>query len=255
MISIILPISRTDFLKPVFDCLNALERPADTELLIITDGDESLGRAVDRRLDSISFKRIQVVNFGDKPGEDINSRRYRISAIHNKAAYYIPNDCEYVFSIEDDTTYPPDTLTRMLKTFEGYSNCAFVEGIELGRRKTPYIGGWKADDVNNPSEILSVMPSHGLQNIDAGGLYCALIDADLYKMHTFEPFDKQGTNGLSCDLNFGLYLRQQNYDCFIDWSIQCDHIGETGSVNLGNTRPVQVIFEKATNRWSARTKV
>ncbi len=260
MITIILPISRTDYLKPVFDCLNALERPKDTELLIITDGDKSLERTVDRRLDSIHYKRIQIISYSDKAVADLtpqhrDTRRFRISDIHNKVRHYIPYGCDYVFSIEDDTTYPPDALTRMLQTFLQHPNCAFVEGVELGRRKTPYIGAWKTDNVYDPHEIISTMPSHGLQSIDAGGLYCALIDADLYKMHHFEPFDKQGNNGLSCDVNFGIYLRQQNYQCYLDHSIQCDHIGEKGSVNLGNTQPVQVVFEKLANRWSARVKV
>lgn len=260
MITIILPISRTDCLRPVFSCLNALERPADTELLIITDGNKLLERAVDRRLDSINYKRIRVISYSDEAVADLTPvhrdiRRFRISDIHNKARYYIPQDCDYVFSVEDDTTYPPDTLTRMLKTFAEQPNCAFVEGVELGRRNTPYIGAWKADNVFDPHEIISTMPSHGLQSIDAGGLYCALIDAELYKMHHFEPFDKVGDNGLSCDVNFGLYLRQQRYGCYLDSSIQCDHIGEKGSVNLGNTQPVQVLFEKIGDKWGARVKV
>jgi hypothetical protein len=96
------------------------------------------------------------------------------------------------------------------------------------------------------------MPSQGLQEIDAGGLYCALIDADLYKMHTFEPLDKQGWNGLSCDVNFGLYLRQQGYKCLIDWDLQTDHIGEYGSVNLGNTKPEELIFIKTNGEWVCR---
>lgn len=267
MITIVLPISRRDYLKPVFDCLAALDKPEDTELLIITDGDSELEAAVDRRLDSISYARIQIISFGQKPAEDRDSRRFRISDIHNKARNYISEACDYVFSIEDDTTYPAHTLTQMLGFFEYSEDCAFVEGVELGRHKSKYVGAWKVDDLNDPLRIHSIMPNFNadelellvmkrpvMQRIDAGGLYCALTKAYLYKTHTFEPYDKSGENGLSCDLNFGLALRRAGFTCFIDWSIRCDHIGDFGSVNLGNTNPVMVVFEKHNGKWSSHVR-
>lgn len=252
MTTLVLPISRTGYLKPVFDCLNALEKPEDTELLIITDGELELSRAIDRRLDQISYRRIRVISFGDAPAESIKDRRLRISAIHNKARYHIPEDCEYVLSIEDDTVYPPKTLSELLLTMTTQPTAAFVQGVELGRHNTPYVGGWLADDCYNPSSIESVMPVQEIQEIQAGGLYCALIDADLYKQHYFEPF-ADFPKGLSCDLNFGLYLVQQGYTCWMDWSIQCDHIGVKGSVNLGNTKPVKVLFERQGDAWTLET--
>lgn len=253
MVTIVLPISRTDFLRPVFECLKNLDKPSDTELLIITDGNEYLQKAVDKRIEGLKFERIRVINFGDTPGEDIDSRRYRISAIHNKAKYYVPDDCEYVLLLEDDTIYPKDTLTKMLNIYKSSNlldNVAFVQAVQLGRHNAPYIGGWTCDDIENPTEITSVLPQEGITKIDAGGLYCCLVEAFEYKQHTFEPFDKIGKNGLSCDVNLGIYLRQKGYTCYIDWSIQTDHIGDRGSVNLGNTKPVQLKFKKwRDDRW------
>lgn len=244
-----MPISRTDYLKPVFDCLKNLDKPDDTELLIITDGDENLERAVDKRLDTITFAKVQVISYGEKPATTINERRFRIANIHNMAKHYISDNCDYVSLIEDDTTYPKETLTQLFKSFKSVENCAYIEGVQLGRHNTPYVGAWVADDIEYPTIITSPLLGHGIQVIHAGGFYCALTDAELYKMHHFEPFDKIGTNGLSCDVNYGLYLRQQGYTCLIDWDIQCDHIGERGSVNLGNTKPCQLQFRKENNKW------
>ncbi len=251
MITVILPISRTDYLKPVFDCLINLDKPDDTELLIITDGDVNLERAVDKRLDSVNFAKIQVVSYGEKPATTINERRYRIADIHNKAKHYVSDDCDYVFLVEDDTTYPKETLTQLFKSFNAIETyrCAYVEGVQLGRHNSPYIGAWLADDINDPSSITSMMLSEGIKEIDAGGFYCAMVDADLYTNHYFEPYDKEGVNGLSCDVNFGLYLRQRGYTCYIDWNVQCDHIGDKGSVNIGNTTPCQLQFKKENNKW------
>lgn len=273
MITIVLPISRRDYLKPVFDSLTALDKPSDTELIILIDGDKELEKAVDRRLDALSFNRIQVIKFGEGAPLDRNERRYRISEIHNKLKHCLPDEdkCEYVFAIEDDTVYSPDTLTKLARGFSN-SDCAFVEGVELGRWNTPYVGAWFFDNLSDPKKVTSVrapaydmadpnwvidnahlLANDNLEEIDAGGLYCALIDADLYRMHYFEPLDKQGKNGLGCDVNFGLNLRQQDYKCYIDWSIECDHIGDKGSVNLGNTTPVQVVFTKNNKGWYGQT--
>lgn len=263
MICVVLPISRTTYLRAVFNCLAELKKPSDTELLIITDGNKDLEMAVDNRLDSISFARVQVVKFGDKPEETRDRRRFRISEIHNRLKHYLPDKCDYVLSLEDDTTYPEGTLNRMLDIMDRYEDCAFVEGVELGRHKSKYVGGWQADDIYNPQRITSVMPSfvgnpvkrehqQYIQDIDAGGLYCALIRADLYKSHHFEPYDKQGKEGLSCDLNFGLYLRNLGFKCLIDWSLILDHIGDKGSVNLGNTTPIQIEFSKRKDQWTSR---
>lgn len=221
---------------------------------------------MDKRLDSINYSHILVLNFGDSPGKDIDSRRYRISAIHNVAKQYVnvnsngnSNGNNYVFSIEDDTVYPYDALTKMLTIFEDYqeySQCGFVQGVQVGRHNTPYIGAWQADDTNRPKRITSAMPDvtkAQIEEIDAGGLYCCLFRAEDYMQHHFEPYDKQGTNGLSCDVNFGLWLRNKGYKCYMDWSIECDHIGERGSVNLGNTTPKQVMFTKNTKGWHGET--
>lgn len=253
MITVILPVSRAEYLRAVFNCLAELEKPEDTELLIVIDGDSELHKKVDSRLDSINFSRTQVITFGNKPAEDINSRRFRISEIHNKASRHISPETDQVMLIEDDTTYPPDALTRLRVTMNMEDNCAFVTGVQLGRRNTPYLGAWKADKVDDPVQITSVMPSHGIQSIDAGGFYCALTDAMLYRMHCFEPYDQIGKVGLSCDVNYCFFLRRSGWDCYVDHAIQCDHIGDKGSVNLGNTIPAQVTFTKGfKNMWYGR---
>lgn len=259
MITVLLPISRTEYLRAVFNCLAELDKPKDTELIIITDGNRELEQAVNYKLESINFHRIQIISFGDTPAEDIDSRRYRISAIHNKAKHFVSEDCDYVMLVEDDTVYPSNTLDQFLKTFRMFADkqVGFVQGVELGRHDTPYIGAWTADSDITPTRIESVMPKdsqpHGWKFILAGGLYCCLVRADLYRQHTFEPYYKGKIKGLSCDFNFGIWMKQKGYNSMLFWNVQCDHIGERGSVNLGNTTPRQVIFEKTRDKWFGRT--
>jgi hypothetical protein len=212
---------------------------------------------VNRRLETVSFNRIIVANFGMTPANSINDRRFRISEIHNLAKNLIDDRCDWVFLTEDDTTYPGDTLNKLHDGVEADPNLAFIQGVEIGRHHTPYIGSWYTDTILNPTTVKSELPPklNHITSITAGGFYCALTDAQLYRSHHFEPYDKTGKVGLSCDFNYGLYLKQKGYNCYSDWTIQCDHIGEKGSVNLGNTIPVQVVFTRQENKWLAETVV
>lgn len=252
MITIVLPVSRKEYLMSVFHCLNHLIRPVDTELLLITDGDEDVEMAVQSLLDMIHFSRVQVVSFGDGPGAEIKQRRWRISEIHNFAKEHIPEGTDQVFLIEDDTVFQPEALAQLQEAME-QNEAAFVQGVEVGRWKTPYIGGWKADDVQNPREVVSVMPGEGVQDIDAGGLYCALVDARAYLKHRFQPYERdQDMKGLGCDVNFGFWMKQLGMRVLMNWDVQCGHYKDGVQLRLENIRPVVIVFEKnENNRWLA----
>lgn len=263
MITVILPISRKDYLRPVFSCLAELEKPDDTELLIILDGSQELQLAVNKKLNNLKgFSSIRVILFGDGPVENRNDRRYRIAAIHNMAKHHVPDGCDYVFLIEDDTVYPKGALMRFLSIIHNEADwrsldTGYVGGLEIGRWKTKYIGAWEADDIDDPLKITSLkeLPRENfIQQVEAGGFYCALTYASFYKEHNFEPYDKQGTNGLGCDVNYGLYLRRKGYQVEVT-DVLCDHIGKEGAVNFGNTKPVQVEFYKHKNKWNSRVVV
>lgn len=252
MTTIVLPISRKEYLMSVFNCLNHLLRPAETELLIITDGDEELEDAVQSLLDMIHFNRIQVINFGDGPGAEIKERRWRIAEIHNFAKQHIPEGTDRVFLIEDDTVFSQEALGQLTEVMNK-TGAAFVQGVEVGRWKTPYIGGWIADDLTDPKRIVSVKPGEGVQDIDAGGLYCALVDANEYLDHQFKPYEvDQEMKGLGCDVNFGISLKRQGKAVLMNWDVQCGHYKDGIQLRLESIRPVVIVFEKnENNRWLA----
>lgn len=253
MIAVVLPISRTDYLKEVFKCLSELEKPDDTELLIIIDGNKRLEKAIGKKLGSLNFKTIKIINHTDKPASTINARRQRISDIHNLAKHNISKEAEYVFLIEDDTTYPSNTLKRFLGTID--KDTGYIEGVELGRYNAHYVGAWKVNNLSDPNKVTSAIPIKGnnhLEPIDAGGLYCCLVKSDLYRNHHFEPYDKVGENGLSCDVNFGLYIRRKGYKCYLDWSVKCGHLTEGSEITIDNTEPHLVEFSKLNDEWKCR---
>lgn len=229
MVTIVLLVSRVDYLQQVVSRIELLECDRnETNILCIVDGDDALYVRTRNLINGTKF-RDRLTKRLDYPGErsrfDIQTRRERISAAHNQARDLIQHTYGHVFSVEDDTLVGHEALKKLLRTATLSRACAFVEGVELGRWDTPYVGAWIADDVYQPTRLTSVenkqpvLPDEPPTKIDAGGLYCALMRADLYKQHNFRC-----DNGLGPDINFGLEARQLGYDNYIDWDVPCVHL-------------------------------
>lgn len=253
MITIVLLISRIDFIDKVFNCLSELGRPKNTELLLVVDGaSKELQNKLNEAVSKLNYKVIKIIDFiSDGAEATINERRYRISDLHNYAKENINQRSDYVFICEDDTLFEKDTLMNFKRVLDENEEAGFIEGVQVGRHGTAYIGGWVADDIHDPKTITSVNYDLGIKEIDAGGLYCCLVRADLYLKHTFKPFDTLGNNGLSCDVNFGLSIRKKDLKCLISYDDIAEHLLSNGkSLNINNVNAIiEVSFNKKGERW------
>ena len=154
----------------------------------------------------------------------IPQRRQRIANIHNQARALVGQDVDWIFSIEDDGILPVNALSWLVNDVQNYPHAGLVTGVELGRWDIPYVGAWNADDLFNPQIITSLesrVGSEQVDEIDACGLYCALIQADLYKTHQFSA-----KNGLGPDINMSLEFRQLGWKNYIDWFVPVTHLTE-----------------------------
>jgi glycosyltransferase involved in cell wall biosynthesis len=222
----ILPVSRIQYLNYVLDSLLNQSYKGHTALLVVVDGSNDLFVRVRNIIASTSLNDVlcvQSLNGGDA-AFTIPQRRQRITNIHNQIRTLIGDDIEWIFSIEDDGVLPINALSWLVNDVQSYPNAGLVTGVELGRWGIPYVGAWRADDVNNPQKITSMASKAGtsaVEEIDACGLYCALIRADLYKQHEFTC-----ANGLGPDINLALELRQCGFNNYIDWFVPVTHITE-----------------------------
>lgn len=222
IITTVLPVSRLKYLDRVLESLKNQTYKAQN-LIVIFDGHEheyaeARNKVVEMKFEQVIF--VQSTN--TRKAYDIFERRYNIANIHNQLTGLIENT-DWIFSIEDDGILPTDALAKLVDTIEKVDNVGMVTGVELGRHGNPYVGAWLADDVNNLKNIETVANQYYLeclQPIDAAGLYCALIRAELYKNHKFFA-----NNGLGPDVNLGIAIRQQGFENFIDWTIPVTHLG------------------------------
>lgn len=227
MTTIILTVSRSDFLEHVLDAIAMQDAPLiEVSLLCIVDGSDELYVKTRNMIERMPIQERLTIRFetklGTVPRYDVQARRKRIAAIHNQAKKYIRHDTGWVFVIEDDTIIPYDAYKKLMRVALGSSSIGQVTGVELGRWGVPYVGAWIADDIYDVKELTSVVNKitqpELTENIDACGLYCTLIRTDLYKQHDFTS-----ENGLGPDVNLGIENRQLGFQNIIHWGVPCAH--------------------------------
>ena len=218
----ILPVSRIQYLDRVLNSL-ASQTHKPNYLIAIYDGPESQFLEARNKVVGLDFESVLFVRSNNSESAiSIFERRRHISAIHNQIGDLI-GDADWVFSMEDDSIIPPDALERLIEVTKTKEKAGMVTGVELGRWGVPYVGAWTVDDIKDTQVITSVenrvLETSLVQEIDACGLYCALIRADLYKEHEFFFH-----NGLGPDVNLGLFLRNQGFNNYIAWGIPVTHL-------------------------------
>lgn len=248
MITIVLPISRSHFLKRVFTALEFLECDREqTRLLVYVDGTYALYQQALKLTMAAKFIHWKCLYRAKGPANvsSIFRRRQRIADIHNELKENV--ETKYVFSIEDDTIVPPNALTQLMDVSSQHSkNAGIVTGVELGRWGYLHIGAWKVNDVYEPSKIESVHLEPTIQAVDSCGLYCCVVRSELYKKHTFAPFQ----NALGPDFNFGLTLRQEGYTNFMVPGVRCTHMTLKEDIPVDERKISTVTLTKGAENWS-----
>lgn len=250
-VTIILPVSRSEHLLKVFSSLEFLTCDRErTNILVHVDGDAELYLKARHLVENSKFAERLCVH-GQIPGQKfgINARRRRIAQIHNSIREVL-KPCDYVFMIEDDGILPSGALQQLMQGYLSYPHAGFITGVELGRWGIPHVGVWRADDVYEPREIRSALLEQGLQEIDAAGMYACLTKYDRYMSHEFKPYPG---DAFGPDVEWGIWLRQQGYQNYINWNVQVEHCKADGSsVHPRVTKPVQMQFVRSGDTWSGK---
>lgn len=250
MTTIILPVSRPNYLRAIFARLELLDCDrADTNILVIVDGDVQLFQtARDLTVESKFFEKLCVYRHkGNANVGSVRLRRQRIADIHNELKANL-GKADYLFLIEDDTLFPTNALRRLLEKASSSRNVGIVSGIELGRWGYLHIGAWVLDDVYDVTCMKTILLETGTQKVDATGLYCCVVRAEHYLKHTFAPFNE----AIGPDVGFGVALRREGLQNYVDFDIKCTHLTVRDSIIVDQSKIVQVALEKIGNTWIQR---
>jgi hypothetical protein len=204
------------------DLASMKHEPSLTNLCFIVDVDEP---RIEIKLAKYAYENNYrsfkcILNEDNNPNEvRIAQRRVRIAEVKNQSKELIANtDGDYVLSLEDDTVFTNLDVMQLLAPYKNPLN-GFVEGVQCGRWGIKMIGAWRADDVNNMTKIETLLPSKGLELIDAGGFYGYVTRKHLYLMEGYFADD----NPYGPDVHFGLALRRKGWICAINWDVVFGH--------------------------------
>lgn len=259
MITIVLTVSRFDYLERVITAIELLQCDKNTtNILCIVDGKEALYLRARNLINDMKYLERLTVRAkldDNRSNLDVPTRRRRITEIHNQAKTYIKHNEGYVLSIEDDTTFSPNALQKLLDVATRTRAFGMAEGVELGRWGVPYVGAWRADNIYETTQLTSLENINPIPigqpatNIDAGGLYFALIKASLYKQHEFTC-----ENGLGPDINFGLENRRLGYENFIVWQVPCTHynnvMGNQITITPNEPTTIVTLTKESDTKWN-----
>lgn len=253
-VSIIVTITRHWALEKLFYCLDNLITPTETEVILYIDtDDDKVINSVSQYVDNCKFNVNTIISGNSSPNEiRIKDRRDRISNNHNDLKKYING--EYVLEFEDDTVFPEDSLVRLLKIIKR-EDVGFVQGVQVGRWGYRMIGVWKVNNISNPTKIITYpftkidKVGDYVEGIDAGGFYCYMTKASLFKEHEFTWHDEC----FGPDVSYGLSLKNKGFKNYVIWNLLCGH-------NIGNAilypddKVVQIEYNKINDRWILKPK-
>lgn len=164
---------------------------------------------------------------------NIGIRRKRIAEMKNQSKKLIAVlDGDFVLSLEDDTVFTGLKIRDLLNHIDDDPEVGMVSGYQAGRWFEKMIGVWQFDDVKDPHECWTCLPSTGIEEVDGCGFYCYLTRKKLYLQADYYTEDWQPWGP---DVNYGLWLRQQDYKVLVNWEVPLGHQdGETVILPEGN---------------------
>lgn len=223
-ITTILPVSRFKYLDRVLGSLLSQTVKPD-KLIVICDVPQNQFNLIRNKISELDIDSVCVKSKNGAAAQSIKTRRKNISNIHNHFKELV-GETDWIFSIEDDGVLPNTALERLLNVAQ-YKNVGMVTGVELGRWSVRYVGAWRADSIKNTKLLTSIEKGSGVEEIDACGLYCALINPTQYKSHKFTS-----DNGLGPDVNLGLFMRRNGFNNYIDWGVPVTHLTNKNGLEI-----------------------
>jgi len=151
---------------------------------------------------------------------------YLIDQVRNLIASWAANHYDYLFSVDSDIVFPPDTLKKLLS-----HNKDAVSGMYIQR-----IPGTHALEIYLPNQWggtnraeLKDLPVNSLMEIAGCGFGCVLVKSEVFRNVGYPQFVYHQAldhkNTISEDVDFCSKARARGHKIYVDTSIKCDHVG------------------------------
>lgn len=237
----------------IIDLSKIKHDPALTNLCFIVDGDMHLiANTLKKFAVEQGYRSFHVkINEDWQPNETrLAIRRMRIADVHNQSKDLIARtDGDIVLGFEDDTVFGRlESLEHLYDRLD--DKVGFIEGVQMGRWGANIIGAWLSNGIPEFNRIETMLPKTGYEYITAGGFYGYATWKKLFLNHDYYTSSAQPWGP---DVNFGLYVQSQGYDCLINWDIMFGHndYNKVLYPDDPKIRLAQVVYNKneTTGKW------
>lgn len=147
---------------------------------------------------------------------------YNIEQIRNLIADWTIKGFDYLFAVDSDITFQPDTLIKLLSHDKD-----IVTGIYRQRLPTETLEIYDKDLRNISYDAIT----NKLFEIGGCGFGCVLVKADVFKKINYPQFKYHSAldhkDTFSEDVDFCKKARESGSTIWVDKSIVCGHIGST----------------------------
>jgi FkbM family methyltransferase len=152
---------------------------------------------------------------------------YNIDQVRNLIAHWVVNGFDYLFSVDSDIAFEPDTLRKLLSY-----DVDMVSGLYIQRKPGEHIlevyeNNGRGGVVNIPYEKIA---GRGLVEIASCGFGCVLVKAEVMRAIPYPHFKYHSAidhrNTVSEDVDFCRKATNLGFKIYADTSIRCRHIGQ-----------------------------
>lgn len=153
---------------------------------------------------------------------------YNIDQIRNLIATWTENWYDYLFSVDSDISFKPNTLHKLLEHDKDV-----VSGLYIQRKPGQHtLEVYKSNNRGGVENIpYDEIRGRGLVEIAGCGFGCVLVKAEVIKAIGYPYFKYHSAidhnNTISEDVDFCRKVTEKGYQMWADTSISCDHIGQT----------------------------
>lgn len=153
---------------------------------------------------------------------------YNIDQVRNLIADWVVKGYDYLFSVDSDIAFAPDTLKRLLA-----HDVDMASGLYIQRKPGQHIlEVYEHNDRGGVSNIpYGKIAGRGLVEIASCGFGCVLVKAQVVKAIPYPQFKYHSAidhnNTISEDVDFCRKALDRGFKIWADTAIHCRHIGQT----------------------------
>lgn len=170
---------------------------------------------------------------------------YNVDQVRNLIADWVVKGYDYLFSVDSDIAFAPDTLAKMLA-----HDVDMVSGLYIQRKPGEHILEIYEPTATGGSTHMdySKLRGKGLTEVVGCGFGCVLVKAEVFKAIGYPHFkyhsalDHRYT--VSEDTDFCIKARRKGFKIYADPSILCSHTGSwTFKVGQGYKEDTRTAYE------------